>query len=232
MSTRLLLVRHGQTDWNREERYRGHTDLPLNAVGKRQAEAVARRIGAEFRPAAVYCGPLERTRDTGAAIARVLGVSLQIEPDLIDLDYGHFAGLSPAEAEANFPQAYRTWIAAPDAVRLPGGESLTDVRSRATYLVTRLAQRHSEEQVVLVTHQDVIRVLLCDWLGLHLGHIRTFQVQPASLSVVDAGPHDLTIVTLNDTSHLAAVLHDGKLPKLGGEAIAGKNGSTPADPSR
>jgi len=95
--TRFVLVRHGQTEWNRVERFRGRADIPLNETGLAQAKALARRL-ASWAIAAVYSSPLQRTRETGKAIARQLG--LQVEPleGLIDIDYGALQGLTPEEA--------------------------------------------------------------------------------------------------------------------------------------
>jgi broad specificity phosphatase PhoE len=205
MSTRFLLVRHAQTDFNRDGRFRGWADVPLNEIGRSEAGAAARRIEAGYHPAAIYCGPLQRTRSTAEAIADLLDQEIRLEQDLIDLNFGTFAGLSHTEAERKYPQIYRAWRTTPETVRFPEGESLADVRSRTGRVVAGLAQRHPDEQIVLVSHMDVIRVLLCNWLGLPLGHIGAFQIHTASLSVVDVGPGEFSILTLNDTHHLQRV---------------------------
>jgi broad specificity phosphatase PhoE len=202
MSTTLILVRHGQTAWNKEERFRGRTDLPLNESGMRQAEAVARRIAAEYRPAAVYTSPLKRAVQTAEIIARPFNLHIQLHEGLLDLDYGDFAGLSPAEAEAQFPELYRTWLSAPHLVRFPHGESLGDVRARSESLVYQLIELYPNKSVVLVSHLIVCRVLICSLLGLHEGHILCFQVDTASLTVFEADRRQAKLITANDICHL------------------------------
>jgi broad specificity phosphatase PhoE len=202
MTTTLILVRHGQTAWNEDERFRGRTDLPLDETGLQQVEAAAHRIAAEYRPVAVFSSPLRRAMQTAEVIARSAGLSVQSHPGLIDLDYGEFAGLSPVEAETRFPGLYRTWLSAPHVVRFPGGESLSSVRERTTDLVHQVMERYPGQQVVLVSHQAVCRVLLCSLLGVHNGYISRFRVDTASISVFEVHQSRATLVAVNDTCHL------------------------------
>ncbi len=204
MATTLLIVRHGETDWNKEERFRGRTDLPLNDHGRCQVEAVAKRIGLEYRPTAIYSSRLQRAVQTAGAIAKVTGLPVETDDGLLDLDYGDFAGLTWPEAEAKFPEVYHNWMNAPHIVRFPHGESLADVSARASGLISRLAERYPATQVVLTTHVMVCRVLLCSLMGLHLGHINAFEVYPASLSVVELANGTARLMASNDTRHLRA----------------------------
>jgi broad specificity phosphatase PhoE len=205
MGTTLLIVRHGQTEWNKEERFRGRADLALTPVGHRQARAVAGRVAAEFRPAAIYTSPLQRAAETAAAIGQAVDLSPDAADGLLDLDYGDFAGLTPAEAADRYPQLFRTWLAAPHTVHFPRGETLSNVEERAASLVDGLVARHADQQVVLVTHLVVCRVLLCHLLHLHLGHVNVLEVHPASLSVARVEQHTTAVVMVNDTCHLAGM---------------------------
>ena len=209
MTTTLLIVRHGQTAWNKEERFRGRTDLPLDETGRQQAEVVARRIAAAYQPVAILASPLQRALQTATAIARPLGLQVAPEESLLDLDYGDFAGLSPAEAEAQYPDLYRSWLNVPHVMRFPHGESLDDVRQRITDLVGGLKMVHANEQVVLVTHLVVCRVLLCSLLGIHNGYFNHFRVDPASLTVFELDESQAVLVTTNDTCHLLEGRDDG-----------------------
>ena len=111
--TRIILVRHGQTEWNQVERFRGHADVPLNATGRRQASLTADRIAAEWMPSAIYASPLSRTLDTAGAIGEAVGVPAQPYKGLLDIDFGAWQGLTPEEVAARWPQASRTWYAEP-----------------------------------------------------------------------------------------------------------------------
>jgi probable phosphoglycerate mutase len=202
MTTTLLIVRHGQTAWNKDLRFRGRADLPLDETGLKQAEAIARRIATEFQPAALLSSPLQRARQTAEAIAQATHLNLQAEENLIDLDYGQFSGLSPIEAEAKFPVLYRAWLNVPHTVHFPDGESLDDARARLSDLLGRVANLYPNAQVILVTHQVVCQVLLCHLLGIHNGYLSHFQVDPASLTICQVDGSRGTLVSVNDTCHL------------------------------
>jgi probable phosphoglycerate mutase len=198
----FLLVRHGVTEWNKDERFRGRSDLSLTDHGLRQAEAVAQRIAAEYHPAALYSGPLTRAVQTAEAISRATGLPVQVDHRLLDLDYGDFAGLSAAEAAQKFPQLYRSWLGAPHTVHFPHGETLVDVKARTDELIEQVRQAYPDEQVVLVSHLVVCRVLLCSLLGLHVGHFGMFEVSPASLSFVRLDDGHAKLIEANNTCHL------------------------------
>ena len=123
MSLRLVLVRHGETAWNRERRYQGWRDTPLSATGRVQAEAAGRLL-ARQPLAAVWSSPLERARDTAAAIAAPLGLLVREEAAFKEMRFGEWEGLTRDEASAQFPSLYRAWAETPHLVTLPGAETL------------------------------------------------------------------------------------------------------------
>lgn len=203
--TTIVLTRHGQTEWNREERFRGRADIPLNATGERQAVALAERLAA-FPVTAIYTGPLQRARRTGDICAARLARRAEVLPGLLDLDFGEWQGLSPDEAAARDPELYRLWLATPGAVRFPGGERLADVQQRAVAGLEEVIARHPGETAVLVAHLGVNRVLLCAVLGLDLDHYWALRQDTCCLSIFRChAPGRYEIVTLNDTCHMDAV---------------------------
>lgn len=202
MTTTLLLVRHGQTAWNKDLHFRGRANLPLDETGLNQAEAVARRLVTEFQAVALLSSPLQRARQTAEAIAQATQLNLQAEESLIDLDYGQFSGLSNSQAEVKFPALHRAWHNVPHTVHFPAGESLDDVRARLSDLLGRVANLYPNAQVILVTHQVVCQVLLCHLLGIHNGYLSHFQVDPASLTICQVDGSRGTLVSVNDTCHL------------------------------
>lgn len=200
--TTLLMIRHGQTRWNRESRFRGRTDLPLDEIGVKQAQAVARRIAADHHPLVIGTSPLQSAVETADIIARPLGLSVQRLEGLVGLDFGDLAGLDPAEAEAQHACLYRAWLAAPHTVRFPNGESLMDVRERADSLLQEVADDCPSDTVVLVTHLAVAQVLLCCLLGIHNGYAARFQLDSGSLTICQVDPTSRRLVLANDTCHL------------------------------
>lgn len=203
--TRVILVRHGQTAWNEgagEERFRGRTDLPLDATGQAQARALASRLRDEPL-AALYASPLLRARQTISPLAAERSLSLQSHRGLLDIDYGQLQGLTHSEAEAAHPEIYARWRTRPGQVCFPGGEGLAAVQARIQALLDELGSRHPGQTVALVGHQIVNKVLVCTLLGLGLDQIGRVHQDTAGFNVfqnVDGVWHTLR---LNDTCHLS-----------------------------
>ena len=203
--TTILLTRHGQTEWNREERFRGQIDVPLNETGERQAQALALRLKG-WPVTALYTGPLQRARRTGELCARALGLEPQVLPGLLDLDYGQWQGLTPAEVAARDPELYARWLDQPSSVRFPGGEGLVDLRDRAVAAVEEVAERHTGGTIVLVAHMGVNKALLCGLMGLSLDGYWVLRQDTCCLNVIRChGPRRYEIVSLNDTCHMAGL---------------------------
>jgi len=199
---RFILVRHGETDWNRVERFRGHVDVPLNPTGLKQADALAERIAADWRPAAVYTSPLTRAVQTATAIADRCGLTPQVHADLNDMNFGEWQGLTPEEVSKRWPHAYSTWFQAPQIARIPGGETLDEVSARALPAVDRIGRQHPAQTVVLVSHVDVNRVILLAILGAGHGHFWRLQQEPGALNVFELSDDRTVVLSLNDTCHL------------------------------
>ncbi|MBI4320940.1 MAG: histidine phosphatase family protein [Chloroflexi bacterium] len=199
---KFILVRHGQTEWNRVERFRGRVDVPLNETGIRQAQAAAERL-AEMSISAVFSSPLSRAHKTAEIIALRLGLPVQVAEGLIDFNYGDWQGLSPEEAAANYPEIYPQWLDSPDKARIPGGESLDDVRSRAMDAILELAVRFPDQTVVLVSHKVVCKIVMLALLGADNARFWAVEQDNAAINVFECGERGVFIVlTMNDTCHL------------------------------
>ncbi len=202
--TQVILVRHGQTEWNRVERFRGRADVPLNEAGLAQAEAAGRRIAGEWRPAAVYSSPLSRAVQTAEAIARPWGLPVQAAPGLVDIDYGQWQGLTPDEARQRWPQVADRWYNAPHAAQIPGGETLEELRARAMAAVRELAARHEGQAIVLVSHTVVNRVILLGAMGAGLDCFWRLRQDNGAINVLEVEGERCALVAMNDTCHLRA----------------------------
>jgi broad specificity phosphatase PhoE len=207
--TRIYLVRHGQTEWNRQERFRGRIDIPLNETGQRQAELVAVYLR-EKSVAAVYTSPLQRALQTAWPIAQAHNLSPTVLSGIVDIDYGEWQGLSPAEVRQRHPDLLDRWYSVPHLVQIPGGESLENVRSRALAALhaqlnrseLQMSDARSPEGIVLVTHQIVIKVLVCALLGLDNSHIWRIQQDNACIDIFDWDGSHFTAILVNGTDHL------------------------------
>jgi broad specificity phosphatase PhoE len=200
--TRVILVRHGQTTWNREERFRGQSDVPLNETGLGQATRTARRIAAEWSPEAVYCSPLQRARETAQVIAQPFGLQIQSHPGLNDINFGLFQGLTVPEATERWPDVVHAWFSTPHLALLPQGERLAEVSARAMAAVNELVGRHSGSTIVVVGHLVLNRVILLGIMGLGLDRFWRIGQDTCAVNVFDAEDGDFSLLALNDTCHL------------------------------
>lgn len=198
--TRLVLVRHGETEWNSDAVYRGRANVELSAAGKHQAEALAHRFAGRDI-AFLGAGPLTRARDTARVIAESNGIELHIVGELNDLDCGEWQGLSDVQVKERYPELRWQWHTAPQTVTLPGGESLSDVESRVVDLLRRI--RDIEGTVLLVSHRVVLKVMVCKLLGLDNSHFWDIRVDLAGTTEFDCSASRTVLVRHNDVSHLS-----------------------------
>jgi probable phosphoglycerate mutase len=200
----FYLVRHGETEWNAENRFCGRTDVPLSEAGRRQAKSLAKRL----KPIpfeALYSSPLERALETARLISESSGLEPILEERLVELDYGQWEGKTLAEIMKNHPKAYQAWDANPAEVAPPGGESGLEAQQRVVSCLDSLAARHPQGHVLVVLHKTVCRLAICHVLGMSPSEYRRrLIVDNAALSIIRGRAHDWQLITFNDTSHLSA----------------------------
>jgi broad specificity phosphatase PhoE len=205
----FYLVRHGETDWNREEVFRGRIDVPLNDRGRQQAQAAGRRLAAAGL-AAVCTSPLGRARETAEIIARACGREASVIEAFVDMDFGDWQGLRLTEVERRFPELYQTWRTAPAEARIPGAESLVEVKERAVAAITALAGRFPEGSLCVVTHRVVSKLVMAWALGLDEAAFWRIRQDTACLNVFEYDGRELVVHLLNDTCHLSALAEGRK----------------------
>jgi broad specificity phosphatase PhoE len=203
--TKILLVRHGHVEGISPERFRGRAELPLTELGRRQAEALSRRIAAQWRPNQIYSSPMGRCRETAAAIARPFGLTPQPAEGLNDFDYGDWQGLTPAEVRGRWAAELDTWYRHPERANVPGGETLQRVLARVAAALHEAIRQHPDGTVVLVGHDSVNRVVLLHALDLPLSRYWRLQQHPCALNEIDFADDGFTIVSVNQTDHLIGV---------------------------
>jgi len=200
--TRLYLVRHGETDANRDGLALGRANVPLNERGVWQAERLRETL--EDEPfAAVYSSPLSRTRKIAEMIASEHSLDVTIEEALVEMDVGELDGLTFAEVRERHLGLLQRWSSADGpGERLPGGERLLDVSARATEFLNGVRDLHPAELVCAVTHNFVILTILADVLGIGIRSFRQLRHSLAAVSELEADGSRWRIVRMNDTSHL------------------------------
>jgi len=199
--SKLLLVRHGDTDANSAERYWGCSDVRLSASGIRQAERLRQRL-ADEKIDAVYSSNLSRALVTAQTIASEHQLEVIACPELSEIDFGKFEGLSFAEVSQLYPDVARLWAERNSGLEFPGGESLDGFDKRVSQFLNRLEKCSSEGTILVVAHSGSLRVLVCRLLGIGVQHRWRFRLDLASLSILDTYPQGGILVLLNDVSHL------------------------------
>ncbi|WP_446210808.1 bifunctional RNase H/acid phosphatase [Micromonospora sp. IBSANI012] len=205
-ATRLILVRHGETEWTVQHRYAGRADVPLSDQGRAQARATAARV-AELAPsvAAVLSSPLSRCTATAEAIAGALGgIPVRPQDDWIECDFGDWDGKTFAEVREGWPGELDAWLAS-TRIAPPGGESFTAVAERVDRAVAALREAYPGETVVVVSHVSPIKLALRDALAAGDAFLHRLYLDAAGISVLDMWPDGgVAVRSVNDTAHLAA----------------------------
>lgn len=201
--TRVILVRHGETVWNKELKYQGHTDTLLSAAGLRQAELVAARL-ADEPVAAVYASDLTRAFVTAETIAVPHRLTVIAMPELREIQFGHWEGLTYDGIYERWPEEYTQLFHRTDEVRIPGGETFRELKERAAAAVARLVENHRDQTIVVVSHGGTIRTIVCAALDLHLNHLWDIRQDNTAVNIIEYHKQRNIITLLNDTHHLRA----------------------------
>lgn len=200
----IILVRHGETDWNKNEVFRGRADVALNETGLRQAELEGKYLSGQ-KIDLVYSSPLQRAIKTSEAIARFQKIEVNAVENLIDFDYGEWQGLTIAEVKEKYPELYQDWLDTPEQVRLPGGESLESVLNRAMPFLEDAVVRCGEGKIALVSHRVVLKVIICALLGLDNSHFWNIRLDNGAVTRFVYDGDNVTLVAHNDTSYLKSI---------------------------
>ena len=196
----LMLVRHGETEWNVQRRYQGQMDVPLSGLGRQQAELVAERLSAG-KIDAVYASDLSRTWQTARIIAEKCNLEISPEPRLRELRFGVFEGLTFDEAEAKYPDMISAWLK--DFNNTPdGAETIDAFNARIISLLDDLKRKHNEQSVLLVGHGGSLSEILRAVLGLSREKRWYLEMENASLSEVSISEEYVSLKRVNDTCHL------------------------------
>ncbi len=204
----ILLVRHGETEWNAGEIFRGRADINLNEKGVVQAKLLGEYLK-KSRLEAIYSSPLLRAVLTAEMIARPHSLVVRAEPGLIDLDFGEWQGMSLAEVKNIYKNLYIKWEKSPENVKFPGGEGLEDVRNRAIAVVNKVVKKH-KGTVVLVSHRVVNKVLICSLLGLDISHFWNIRLETCGISSFSYENGQFVLIKHNDTSFLGNLSDKGQ----------------------
>lgn len=200
--TELILLRHGETDWNRELRFQGHVDVALNAIGMEQARRLARRLAGETAHR-LYASDLLRAQQTAQPVAQQLSLASVSDPALREQSFGRVDGMKVEDIKAQHPQAWEGWLRFHEDFCMPEGETTRQFHGRVMDAVYRLVAAHPGETLVLVTHGGVLDMIYRTARSLGLGGPRQSEIPNAGLNRVRVHQAGIDILAWADVQHLA-----------------------------
>jgi broad specificity phosphatase PhoE len=223
---KLLLARHGQTEWNADRRFQGHTDISLSARGRAQAHALGRALRGR-RVSAAYVSPMRRAVETAEIALADAGIPFTPIEALRELSLGAWEGCTVDEIRTQDGDPYAAWLRAPLDCPPPGAEPLPAVRDRVVSALERIEDAHGDGDALIIAHGGVISVYACHLLACSFNQLWRLRVDNASLTVVK--PPRLS--SLNDTSHLGGALAPGQHQRaqVMGGASSGETGPARVD---
>lgn len=202
----FYLVRHGETEWNAQNRFCGRSDVPLSDTGRQQARRLGERLKA-VPLEALYSSPLKRALETARLISELTGLEPEVDERLIEINYGQWEGKTLEEMQEDDPTLFRAWSADPGQVAPPGGETGVAAQQRVAPFFDALAKKHRNGQVAVVFHRTVCRLVICHFLGMSPSdYRRRLTLDNAALSIVRPREDGWQLVAFNDTAHLSAGL--------------------------
>jgi alpha-ribazole phosphatase len=199
MSTKLILIRHGETEWSYQKRYCGFTDIDLNEKGRWQARKLYKRLGRE-KIHKIYSSDMKRTVQFAMIVFKDMPPEELLH--LREMNFGIFEGFTYGDIMEKYPQVYGKWLENPLRIIIPQGESLHSLARRVRKAVSRILSQNSNSTVAVFTHAGPIRVIVCDVLKLDLREIRQIEQDLASISIIEYVKGSGKIHLLNDISYL------------------------------
>jgi len=199
MSTKVILIRHGETDWSYQKRYCGFTDIGLNEKGRQQARRLHKRLTKE-KVHKIYSSNMKRTVQFAKIVFK--DVSIKEMVYLREMNFGIFEGLTYQDIMEKYPRIYRNWLENPLDIIIPRGESLRTLARRVRKALKRILSQNSDKKVAVFTHGGPIRVILCDILKLDLKGIWKIEQELASISIIEFVEGRGKVYLLNDISYL------------------------------
>ena len=200
---KFIVVRHGETEWNKLGRFQGHTDISLNERGLSQAKETA-AAAADWGHSAIYSSPLIRTVQVAGEIAKNNSMPISQVPGLKELSLGELEGVTGEEMRKGWPEVFAAWRSGPEKVLMPNGESLGQLRERAWKAILDIEQKHfADESVVVISHNFAIRSIIGELLGIPLEFFHRMSLNLSSVCTFDSDDRGRRLTGYNSISHLS-----------------------------
>jgi broad specificity phosphatase PhoE len=201
MPTTILLIRHGETAWNREKIFRGVHDVPLNKNGRAQASLLAQALTPRQIDAA-YSSPLSRAAETAQIVLQPHGIAARVHQGLTDFNYGQWTGLQEQAVARQWPREHALWTAAPHQARIPDGDTLLQVSDKSLAALEEIAREHAGQTIALFAHRVINKLLVLCMLNLGLERFPFIRQDNCCLNEFQHTGEGYIVVSLNDVSHI------------------------------
>ena len=198
---RIFLIRHGETEFNRLGVFRGRYEVDLNERGRRQAEEIGQALKAEAIDF-LLASPLGRAVETARRVAGELGIEYRIDGAFNNIALGEWQGVAKEKIKGDFPEMWRAWTTEPEKLRIPGGETVEEVRHRATSRLLEIVETEVAS-FGIVTHRSVIKGLAASMLGVAPPYFWKFYIDNAAYSVFEYDRSSFTLMSWNNDTHLS-----------------------------
>jgi len=200
MVKRIYILRHGETQWNKEEIFRGRSDIPLNETGLKQAE-MASFYFKDKNIDRIFSSPLLRAMQTARAVSKTTGKEIEIVEEFIDMNFGIWEGLTIKEVENNYPHNFAIWVKNPQKLYLEGGETLEAVRKRIASGFEKIFSEKNEN-LLIVTHRAICKIMVLFLLDMGNEFFWAMKFDPASITLLEKNNNRFILTFSNNTSHL------------------------------
>lgn len=200
----FLLIRHGFSLGNKEKKFSGQMDVPLDDVGHAQAESIAEYISKNFKVDSIYSSDLSRAYHTALPLAKVLNLQVNTDKNLREVDVGKWQGKLIEDVKKEFPESFEKYRANPGLSRFNGGESYLDAMERGVRTIAEIAEENPDKTIVVATHGGIIRTLRAAWTNTKPENIKDIPHVPnASVTVAEYDDGKVTLKAIGYTDHLS-----------------------------
>jgi len=207
MNTHILLMRHGETQWNKSERFRGTYDIPLNENGQAQAKILAQAL--RDKNITMACtSPLSRAVETAQISLADRDIEILANDKLTDIDYGDWTGLTKSEVMQRWPEEYDVWSTRPALAEIPGGESLSKLFDRSCTFMDEISKRYKGHTVAIIAHRVINKLLILGAMGRSLNKFSSIIQDNCCINELEFTEGGYIIRALNDTSHMKNAMID------------------------
>ncbi len=202
--TRLFIIRHGETLWNREKRAQGAKDIALTDNGKLQGEYLAKRLVKE-KIDYIYSSDLSRAYETAKLLADKFNKPVLAIPELREMNFGLWEGLTMNDIQLKFQDHFNSWRSSPHKAQIPEAETLLQVQERALKAVFNIIDKHPNKSIAMVSHGVTIKTIILGLLDIDLSNYRKIRQDNTGINIIDFKENQWVLVQLNDTCHLTNI---------------------------